>query len=205
MAFKMKGFSYPGKPPLKQYGGGKFDKAIKASEEAGDITKDPTTEGTLNLAGQTTTTDKDGNQVTTQGSQDIYKRGQHDADRAANFGSSVTKLAGLVAGKKQELIDAGGTVPDKGGQKSTAANTSTDTQNAVKNAAVSAVQGKDDQEGLPEELKGKTPDTGLLAGLENYGKNNKSADAGDSDAKAELTGEGVKKAGELISGLFNHA
>jgi hypothetical protein len=131
MAFKMKGYNYPGESPVKQsYAGKNWNKAVKAKGDADNILKDPTSEGALDIA---------------TGATDVLKEGQHKADRIANFGGKVAELGKLAKGAldKKALLDSA------------------------------------DEEGKPEELKGKTPDTGLLEGLENYGK-----DSGQSD-KAE--------------------
>ena len=97
MAFKMKGFS-----GFKQTSYSGFSDVSKSVADAGDISKDPTTEGTLDLSGQTTTTDKDGKEVTTQGSQNILKEGQHKADRVSNFGSSIQRLSKIAGEKHKE-------------------------------------------------------------------------------------------------------
>ena len=148
MAFKMKGFNYPGKAPLKQY---KISQeARSAVSDAKDITKDPTTEGTLDLK---------------TGGQDILKEGQHKADRIANFGGKVSELAKLAKGAVEGGTDFAGRAADARQEKADA-KAAQEVESGQTDEEDAGMTGEGEKEGdganlqLSDEAKNKLKETG---------------------------------------------
>lgn len=143
MAFKMKGYNYPGKSPMKQYAGKNWNRAVKAKGDADNILLDPTSEGAYDIeTGQT----------------DVLKEGKHKADRISNFAGSISKLAGMAKEAKDKL-------PPKSGDEAVDSPIEPPTQEQTDSTQEKASEDVTSNEGGPkikldDETKGKLTEAG---------------------------------------------
>jgi len=157
MAFKMKGYNYPGKSPIKQsYAGKNWNRAVDAKEDADNILLDPTSEGAYDIA---------------TGKTDVLKEGKHKADRVANFAGGISKLAGMakeVKDKHNELkaTNKDATIQDARDSMETDSPTQEKTDNTKEKTAEDLFSSNEggDKKGpkieLDDETKGKLTEAG---------------------------------------------
>ena len=175
MAFKMKGYNYPGKSPIKQsYAGKNWNKAVNAKADADNILLDPTSEGAYDIE---------------TGKTDVLKEGKHKADRVANFAGGISKLAGMAKEVKDKHNELKAT--KKGA-------TIQDARDAMETSEVESPT-QEQTDSTKEEAEAK-----LFTSNEGGDKKGPKIEL-DDETKGKLTEAGSKWASDIVGGLLGGA